>query len=86
MQQNCSIWVDNQIDTIKIFKINVSLSSNLIFLLIINEYISQGSGVVMSTNYVQIRISKFSYELDEPCDSFNLTTNCVESFALKRPN
>ena len=40
----------------------------------------------MSTNYVQIRISKFSYELDEPCDSFNLTTNCVESFALKRPN
>ena len=37
MQQNCSIWVDNQIDdTIKIFKINVSLSSNLIFPLIIN--------------------------------------------------
>lgn len=40
MQQNCSIWVDNQIDTIKIskiFKINVSLSSNLIFPLIINN-------------------------------------------------
>ena len=84
MQQNCSIWVDNQIDdTIKIFKMNVSLSSNLIFPLIINNMNTSG---LMSTNYVQIRISKFSYELDEPCDSFNLTTNCVESFALKRPN
>ena len=85
MQQNCSIWVDNQIDTIKIFKTNVSLSSNLIFLLITDNMNTSGL-MSTTTNYVQIRILKFSYELDEPCDSFNLTTNCVESFALKRPN